>query len=65
MRRAGAHRVERHFDQAGRVALEHPERIAGAREAHRDGLVAGADAARHGQQAGVDLVDGPILGART
>ena len=61
---AGAHRVEGDLHQAGRVAIQHPERVAGAREAHGDGGVAGAHAPRNGQQAGLDLVDRAIGGCQ-
>src|ERR1019366_8973991 len=59
---AGAHRIEGDFDQAGRVAIEDPERVAVAGEAHGDGGVPGADASRNGQQAGFNLVNGAIGG---
>src|ERR1035437_3401570 len=59
---AGAHRIEGDFDQAGGVAIEHPERVAVAGDAHGDGGVTGTDAPRNGQQAGFDLVNGAIGG---
>ena len=38
---AGAQGVEGEFDEAGGIAIEHPEGVAGAGEAHGDGGVAG------------------------
>src|ERR1039457_4673269 len=61
---AGTHRIERDLDQAGGIAIEDPQRVAAAGEAHGDGGVTGADAPRNGQQAGFDLVDGAIGGGK-
>ena len=59
---SGTHRIEGNFDQAGGIAIQHPERVAGAREAHRDGGVTGADTARNGEEPGLDLVNGSVGG---
>ena len=61
---AWAQGVEGNLHQAGWVAIEDPECIAGAGEAHGDRLVAGAYAAGDGEQAGFDFIDGAGIGCQ-